>query len=228
MSKEELEKALTALRAREEALRTREEALRAREAVLNLKQDAVQAREVAASLREAVVENTVIVTQTTTVDPNGTKTTTTTMSPVVEPKAVEGIATMSPVVEPKAVEGIETHTRKVRDCEWKRLTNVPFNEIEYIGCGKDVLYYWKPSGDDIKFVYTETDVMNLETALQFVRTLPDGTNVTVPVCEETAKVDYLVKIQKLPDNCISATQYCATKGQEWRQRPMERSAVTRG
>ena len=110
------------------------------------------------------------------------------------------------------------------------MTNIPFNEIEYIGCGKDVEVNWKPSGDDINFVYTETDVKNLEKALQYVMTLPDGTAVMVPVCEETAKVDYLVKIQKFcGEYCrdfIWVTQY--RKDNTRIQRAMERSAVIRG
>ncbi len=110
--------------------------------------------------------------------------------------------------------------------QWQDIDKVKFDQIYWIGCGKDVNIQWRPSGDDIDFEYDESDVKNLEKCLASMgrladgSELPDGSEMKIPISGGRYWA-----IFGLLDGKLSVRQVNAAEGQDWKKRHMERSAV---
>ena len=107
--------------------------------------------------------------------------------------------------------------------QWLDIDKVKFNAIAFIwkSLNKDVEVKWRPLGDDIDFEYDESDVIDLEKCLRIItRCLPEGCEIKVPICG-----GQYYAVFKSMDGKLTVKQVNAAKGQEWRVRHMERSAV---
>tara|TARA_X000000950_G_C13909914_1_gene658570 strand:+ start:3860 stop:4348 length:489 start_codon:yes stop_codon:yes gene_type:complete len=121
--------------------------------------------------------------------------------------------------------GKVAHKGKVglREPQWKDMDKVTVDQIDYIDMYDcmDVAVIWRPSGcDNRDFVYDESDVEKLETALKRVMALPHGSEsyIKIPICGGRYWASF-----RLIDGKLSARQVNSANRRLTRH--MERSAV---